>query len=101
MNGDAYGGRWNGVRPSGVLESVTRALAGGSSSLASLSDSLGGFGSCKNRISAGFTEIMSPGANRVLASECYSERKKVSMASESNRRGVYLFAIQQDVAMNH
>ena len=61
------------MRPSGVLDGDTGALVGALSSLSSLSDSLGSFGSCKNRISVGSTETISPGAKRVLASECCSD----------------------------
>ena len=80
-NGEAYEGRWNGVRPSGVSGGVTCAFAGESSAPSSLSDSLGGFGSCKNLISAGSTDTISPGAKRVLASECYSEKMSTRSTS--------------------
>jgi hypothetical protein len=77
MKGDAYGGRLKGVnedfvgfvggldweRPKG---SVLGSESEGSPSDSALEDP----GSWRKRIAAGSTEIMSPGARRVLASVC-------------------------------
>lgn len=83
MKGDAYGGRWNGVEDDSVEaifaeefgwegseESELDAEAEPSSSSDSALEVLD-LGSWRKRIAAGSTEIISPGARRVLAFVCW------------------------------
>lgn len=77
MKGDAYGGRWNGVKdvfvePAFTEEGSEVSDLGAASECCSSSDSvLEHLGSWRKRIAAGSTVIISPGARRVLASECW------------------------------
>jgi hypothetical protein len=63
MKGDAYGGRLKGVNEDVVDATLVEGLDSESSE-----DSV--LGSWRKRMAAGSTEIMSPGARRVLAFVC-------------------------------
>jgi hypothetical protein len=78
-------------------DAVLRAEGAENSGLESVSadSALKDFNSCRKRIAAGSTEIMSPGARRVLASMCW----KLGTSSVAKRQWsklAHLFAIEQD-----
>jgi len=81
MKGDAYGGRRKGVKEGfveaafaegpGREESEDSDSDAESESCSSLDSSFEDVGSWRKRMAAGSTEIISPGARRVLASVCF------------------------------
>ena len=89
MNGEAKSGRLKGVEPGLVplcfgfgFEVDDEASEGSSESFFS---STGSDCSCRNRMAAGSTDTMSPGANLVFAFWCCKERNKNPCATHLHR----------------